>query len=652
MKAGFFQPGLTSPVLGADSSKSFHLARTFSGAVGFAVFLTLSFIYGRGEGWLVLALFSLAVAGHGRIRQDQPERSITISLLIDLLWVATVFVVADAPLAAVVPGLTYLTVATVLALDGWRAGGLLIGIQSVLALVAVFADTHGTIVRTAKEQILITLLATAVHSPTLAWLISTSTRHLRTRQETAAREAAQEEKLRTVTDNASDSIVAFDDAGRIQFVNRTVSTMFGYEPTTLVGGSINRILPGFDARESPRERIVNGLHHDGNEVPLEVTVSRSPNSGLPLRVAVMRDISEKLGSVRRIEFQAALLDQVRTLVVASDLEGRLLYANANAAATLGLRPSRMRTTKLLDLVSDADRQDLRAVLVPAEGTWRGEVKLKAADGSDLPALVTLTRVLDSHGDPIGFGAVAADIATRKQTEERLSSLLASKDEFVTSVSHELRTPLTVIVGMAEELRRSFDDFAVDDVKDLIGVIADQSSELANIVQDLLVIGRSDAGGQLVIKPEPIDLDQELGTCVQLYVPSDRSARLSLDAILPVLADPFRLRQVVRNLLTNAVRYGGPDLRLEASQNTLFTTICVWDNGAGIPPDDVARIFDPYVRSKTGPALPGSMGLGLAVARKLSQLMGGELIYERRGEWSVFQITLPTARAEMAAALPA
>jgi len=277
------------------------------------------------------------------------------------------------------------------------------------------------------------------------------------------------------------------------------------------------------------------------------------------------------------------------------------------------------------------------------GTWQGEVTLQAADGSELPELVTLTGVLDSQGEPIGFGAVATDISSRKQTEAKMAAEIASKDQFVTSVSHELRTPLTVIVGMAEELRRSFDDFAEGDKRDLIGVIADQSSELANIVQDLLVIGLSDADGKLVIKPEPIDLLGELGTCVKLYLPPDRALEMSLVAGLPVLADPFRLRQVVRNLLTNAVRYGGLQLRLESVQDPEFTTVSLYDDGDGVPPDDIARIFDPYVRSATGPAVPGSMGLGLTVARMLSQLMGGDLVYERRDGWSVFQITLPTAR---------
>ncbi len=641
--SAIFRSGATSPALG-NIGEPFHLARAASGLVGFFGFGAMAVVYGWPEGW-VLALFSLAVAGHAQIRRAMPERSIGISLLIDLMWVATIFVVGHAPAAAVVPGLTYLMVATVLSLDGWRAGGFIVGIQALVAVVALVMAEHGTLARSTEEQVVFTLVAVAVHFPTISWLISASTRLLRTRQEIAAQEAAQEEKLRTVTDNASDAIVAFDGAGRIEFANRTVKSMFGLDPAEVIGSPVDRILPGLLKAKSDFNRPVTGVRADGREVPLEVTVSRSSKPGL--RVAIMRDVTEKLGTLRRIEFQAALLDQVRTLVVAADLDGTLLYANANAADTLGLRPAQMRKTKLFDLVCAADREALKGVSVPRSGTWRGEVTLAASDGSELPALVTLTRVLDSQGEPMGFGAVAADIASRKQTEEKMTSLLASKDEFVTSVSHELRTPLTVIVGMAEELRRSFDEFEVADVKELIGVIAEQSRELANIVQDLLVIGRSDGGGQLVIKPEPIDLDEELGACVQLYVPAERPAELSLEAELPVVADPFRLRQVVRNLLTNAVRYGGPELRLQAVQNALFTTISLWDNGRGIPAEDAAHIFDPYVRSTTGPALPGSMGLGLAVARKLTQLMGGDLVYERRDGWSVFEITLPTARAAVA-----
>jgi PAS domain S-box-containing protein len=378
---------------------------------------------------------------------------------------------------------------------------------------------------------------------------------------------------------------------------------------------------------------------------MEVTIGRTREKGAPLYVAVIRDVSDRRAVIQRIEFQAALLDQVRTIVVAADLEGRLIYVNANAVAALGIRPEQMRRLRLLDLVTEEQRLALAGVDVPLEGTWRGETVLRSVDGAELPALVTITRIRDAEGVPIGLGAIAVDITERKRTEEKLAALLASKDEFVTSVSHELRTPLTVIVGMAQELRNSFDEFETMDIRDLIGVIADQASDLANIVQDLLVIGRSDGGGSIAINPEPIDIEQELTACLKLYLPPDCSVERDFESSRPVTADPLRLRQVLRNLLTNAVRYGGPSLRAIVKQNTLFTTIALWDNGIGIPPEDVEEIFQPYVRSSTGPALPGSMGLGLAVARKLSQMMGGDLAYHRRDDWSVFEMTLPTAAAQ-------
>ena len=260
----------------------------------------------------------------------------------------------------------------------------------------------------------------------------------------------------------------------------------------------------------------------------------------------------------------------------------------------------------------------------------------------MQALVTLTQIRNREGEPIGLGAIAVDISERKRTEERLAALLASKGEFVTSVSHELRTPLTVILGMAEELRSSFDEFGPDQIKDLIDVIADQAGDLSNIVQDLLVMGRSDAGGSIVITSSEVDLDHELADCLKHYLPAGHPVEAQFGSSRPVQADPLRLRQVVRNLLTNAVRYGGPRLRLCVSQNDLFTTVALWDDGPGIPAEDVEEIFQPYVRSTSGPALPGSMGLGLAVARRLSQLMGGDLVYRREGPWSVFEMSVPTS----------
>lgn len=610
------------------------------GAVGFAA---CALIWGWWEGWQ-LSLFSLAVAAHGLHRKNQPEKSLIISLAVDLLWLAAIFAVGNPPAWAFVPGLCYVVVAGVLGLDGWRAAALVIGAEAFVAGAVFMTVLHPE--PPLGRQPMLMALAIAIHLPTMSWLISSSTRLLRSRQQLAESLIEKEGRLRVVTDNATDAIVAFDDGGRIAFANRTLDPILGFRPTDLVGSSIERILPTIDRASirNSRDTInlsVVGLHRLGHAVPLEVTIGRTREKGAPLYVAVIRDVSDKRAVVQRIEFQAALLDQVRTMVVAADLDGRLIYVNANAVAALGIRPEQMRRVRLLDLVTDDARQSLVGIDVPLEGTWRGETVLRGVDGGEVPTLITITRIRDAEGIPIGLGAIAVDITERKRTEEKLAALLASKDEFVTSVSHELRTPLTVIVGMAQELRSAFDEFSPDVAKDLISVIADQAGDLANIVQDLLVIGRSDAGGSIVINREPIEIDQELSACLKLYLPEDRETELDLYARQPVMADPLRLRQVFRNLLTNAARYGGPNLRVLVRQNSMFTTVGLWDNGTGIPPEDTDEIFQPYVRSSSGPELPGSMGLGLAVARKLSRLMGGDLVYERREEWSVFEMTLPT-----------
>lgn len=628
---------------------SFHGARALSGLIAACGFGLLAFTWGWWEGWQ-LSLFSLAVATHGLHRKNRPEKSLVISLAVDLFWLAAIFLAGEPPVWAFIPGLCYIVVAGVLALDGWRAGVLVVSAMSLFAAAAFMAVLYPSAAWSLPRQWVLAALALAIHLPTMAWLISSSTRLLRSRQQLSESLIEKEGRLRVVTDNASDGIVAFDEEGRIAFANRTLDPILGFRPTDVIGSCIDRLLPTLDrgSIKASRETInlsLLGLHRLGHEVALEVTIGRTREKGAPLYVAVMRDVSDKRAVIQRIEFQAALLDQVRTMVVAANLDGRLIYVNANAVAALGIRPEQLRRAHLLDLVTDEAREALLGIDVPLEGTWRGETVLQGVDGAEVPALATITRIRDAQGVPIGLGAIAVDITERKRTEEKLAALLASKDEFVTSVSHELRTPLTVIVGMAQELRSSFDEFSGDVARDLIGVIADQASDLANIVQDLLVIGRSDGGGSLVINRESIAIDEELKACLKLYLPSEREIELKLDSSQPVVADALRLRQVLRNLLTNAVRYGGPNLKAIVKQNSLFTTFSLCDDGTGVPPEDVNEIFQPYVRSRSGPALPGSMGLGLAVARKLTQLMGGDLVYERRGEWSVFEMTLPTALTE-------
>ncbi|NOY54801.1 MAG: HAMP domain-containing histidine kinase [Actinobacteria bacterium] len=229
-----------------------------------------------------------------------------------------------------------------------------------------------------------------------------------------------------------------------------------------------------------------------------------------------------------------------------------------------------------------------------------------------------------------------DVTPLKETQRRLADLIDSKDRFVASVSHELRTPLTTVVGLAAELRDHLPRFQMQEMHEMLGLIATQATDVGHIVEDLLVAARADIG-TISLHTERLDVR----TIIREVVASHPPDRLALPKhALMATADSTRLRQIIRNLLTNARRYGGDHVGLTAGESADRISIEVSDDGPGIPTDDATRIFLPYQTAHHTIGLTESVGLGLAVALQLARLMDGDLTYERRGVLTVFRLTLP------------
>lgn len=228
---------------------------------------------------------------------------------------------------------------------------------------------------------------------------------------------------------------------------------------------------------------------------------------------------------------------------------------------------------------------------------------------------------------------------RESAREGLEELAEAKDRFIATVSHELRTPLAAVVGFAAELAGRLDDHTREEVLEMVDMISSQSAEVAQLVDDLLTAERA-ASGNLTIKPASFDLLDEsrsvadsLGVQLEVTVEGEST---------PAWADALRTRQIVRNLLTNAHRYGGDKVRLAVQLREAVAVLVVSDNGGGVRGTDADHIFDPYYRSKPEDPKPDSVGLGLAVARQLARMMEGDLVYRRRDGWTCFELTLPTA----------
>jgi signal transduction histidine kinase len=241
---------------------------------------------------------------------------------------------------------------------------------------------------------------------------------------------------------------------------------------------------------------------------------------------------------------------------------------------------------------------------------------------------------------------------RQDDQEELKASNESKDRLLASVSHEIRTPLTAIVGLAEEIASSRSMLGADELVELNGIIAVQSRELAELVEDLLVASRAEAGN-LSIKPDMIDLRAEVESVVRGVRESHPSGKdLIVDGEnVKAWADALRCRQIIRNLLTNAVKYGGQRIAVLVRSNGDRAQILVVDDGTGVPSEEQELIFERYYRGRQSPTQPGSVGIGLAVSRQLAELMAGTLRYVDANGESRFELTLPTLPKEPARSAP-
>lgn len=228
---------------------------------------------------------------------------------------------------------------------------------------------------------------------------------------------------------------------------------------------------------------------------------------------------------------------------------------------------------------------------------------------------------------------------RLDQAEQLRSSNESKDRLLSSVSHEIRTPLTAIVGLSEAIVAGAEDLSEGEVGELMAIIARQSRELAELVEDLLVASRADFGN-LSIRPEPVDLIGQARRVVegltQSY-PTSKTITVEGEETW-AWADPLRVRQIIRNLVSNAIKYGGDQITVAFEEGT-STRLVVTDNGRGVPPEEVELIFQRYYRSSDSPTMPGSVGIGLAVSRQLAEMMDGSLEYVP-GDRGRFVLTLP------------
>ena len=237
-----------------------------------------------------------------------------------------------------------------------------------------------------------------------------------------------------------------------------------------------------------------------------------------------------------------------------------------------------------------------------------------------------------------FGA-AMVVLILLTVNRRMLKLESHRSQLLGSVSHELRNQLTGVIGMIDLALNQAPQPPPDEMRDLIGLARREALDATDVIEDLLTAARMESN-VLDFEIEPVDLDGEVAQMVDHYPENGRSIHYTPPQQSGlVVADRVRLRQVLRNLLSNAVHHGGKTIAVSVNYGLHTAQVRVADDGPGVPPGEEANIFLPYRRAANTRRHQGSVGLGLWISRRIARGMNGDLTYRREYGQTVFELTL-------------
>ncbi|HVR79535.1 MAG TPA: PAS domain-containing sensor histidine kinase [Acidimicrobiia bacterium] len=314
--------------------------------------------------------------------------------------------------------------------------------------------------------------------------------------------------------------------------------------------------------------------------------------------------------------------------------GKLIAANPALANILGYDSveEMMSALETVETVyMDPHQRTLWLERIGIEGViFDFDMQLTRPDGKTTWVRDSARAIRDDNGDIVYYEGSLIDVTDKIEAQKE-------KDDFIATVSHELRNPLAVMLGLGQELSDNYDSFTDDDRREMASMIARQADDASWLIEDLLVAYR-DNMSQVSVTIQEFDVTKEIERVLEVV---DHPIPLKvLQGSSRILADPRRTRQILRNLVSNAIRYGGEEMQVSLANAGDRLEVKVQDSGERIPHADVERIFRAYERGR-GPSHSASVGLGLNVARRLARLMDGDLTYRHEEGWSTFVLSLPS-----------
>jgi PAS domain S-box-containing protein len=375
--------------------------------------------------------------------------------------------------------------------------------------------------------------------------------------------------------------------------------------------------------------------------------------------AELESLADRMWELQESEERfRGLIDALGDLVVHRDRDGRIVYANQVFADLTGYEPRALSGRTLADLGIDVG-------IVPDAAFSDGEclsstdVAIRAGDGTRWYSWIELS-VRDKNNDTVSHRAIARDITARKRAEtalinarERAEFANQAKSRFLATVSHEIRTPMNGIMGMAKLLA---DTNLSPEQRTYVGAVSTSASALLALIEDLLDYSKIEAG-RFDLEPQPVSPRELTETVVELLAAKAFAKEIGIgchvapDVPSTISSDPGRLRQVLLNLIGNAIKftdYGGVLISVGMAGTAEAPTLrfVVADTGPGLRQEDMARIFEEFEQADgTRTRKHGGAGLGLAISKRIVESMAGSISVESEpGKGARFAVEIPAGAA--------
>ena len=488
---------------------------------------------------------------------------------------------------------------------------------------------------------------------------------------------ASEERYRTLFDGVPIGLYRSTPEGQILDCNSAIVQMLGFpsRDSLLNIGSISDYYLHQDDRSRWRtmmeeEGIIRDFpiqmrKHDGSIIWINdlARAVRDEQGIVQFYEGSVEDITERIGFQKEIkrqkEYFEALFVNNPVAVVTADLDGVVISWNPMAEELFGYSTEEAVGAPLDDLVAGHKSVQVEALgytnQVLKSGRVQVTTKRTRKDGTFVNVeLLALPIILS--GEVLGFIAIYYDLTELEKARRLAEAANQAKSTFLANMSHELRTPLNAILGFTQLMDRD-PDLSIEQQGNL-KVIMHSGEHLLGLINEVLEMSKIEAG-RVVIQERTTDLYELLHILEEMFriraVEKGLDLNISWSQDVPrhVILDERKIRQVLSNLLGNAVKFtqeGEVTLRVScatSSEDLARLHFEVGDTGPGIEPEELAVIFDPFVQASSGQGFQEGTGLGLAISRQYVQLMGGDLsVQSKLDAGSLFQFEILVKRAHL------